>query len=82
MPEIEKTETYHESAIQYNDYLAKAAGEVAELVEDKTVAKWCRSIQKQHEFHSHQHELALQRMREKALNTDIEIPASESAEEN
>lgn len=61
---MSKDVSYHRSAIQYNDEFTTFAADLAERVEHEEVKKWCRSIAKQHEFHSGRHKKALSKLEE------------------
>lgn len=59
---MQKDLSYHQSAIAYNDALAVAAHEIAGKIPHPEVQKWCRSVQKQHEFHAKRHRSALKKI--------------------
>jgi hypothetical protein len=67
---MQKDVTYHRSAIQYNDALAVIAEEQAELVEHPEVKKWCRSVGRQHRFHSKRHRSALAKLEKSTSESD------------
>lgn len=70
---MQKTVTYHSSAVQYNDILAEAARKAAEVVEHKVVKGWCVGIAKQHEFHAERHRRALAKLeRNTSENTIVD----------
>ena len=62
---MKKDESYHESAITYNEDLAIVAEELAEVVPHPIVKKWCRAVAKQHRFHEKRHRAALDKLLQK-----------------
>ena len=74
---ITKDETYHKSAVFYNEEMAKAAENLAENVEHPIIQKWCRAVGKQHRYHEKKHRNALDRMSAKA-NEEMAKVASET----
>lgn len=56
---IQKDASYHASAVRYNEGLAVAAEAISKEVEHEEVAKWSRSVAKQHRFHENRHRKAL-----------------------
>lgn len=67
---MQKSPTYHSSAILYNELLAKAARDASEQVEHETVKQWCIGIAKQHDFHAERHQAALEKIQNAAGSTD------------
>lgn len=57
-----KDRSYHESAIVYNEGLAVAAEEQADLVEHPIPKKWNNAVAKQHRFHEKRHRAALDKI--------------------
>jgi hypothetical protein len=80
---MQDKEVYHASAVQYNEGLALAAEEQANLVQDPVVKKWCRAIAKQHRFHLKRHRAALARLQgsKQPQSTDEESRPKTIAEE-
>lgn len=84
---MQKNVSYHESAIQYNEELAKEAEKQERLVEHPEVKKWCRSVARQHRFHEKRHRSALAKMlkvqaaAEAGELTETEIEADKNAAE-
>lgn len=74
---ITKDETYHKSAVFYNEEMAKAAENLAENVEHPIIQKWCRAVGKQHRYHEKKHRHALDRMSVKPTKGEDEV-ASET----
>lgn len=64
-----KDRSYHESAIQYNEELAEFAEGLAERIEHEEVARWSRSVAKQHRFHAGRHKKALQKLDTQSVKT-------------
>lgn len=68
-----KDESYHQSAILYNEELATFADDLAGKIESEEVARWSRSVAKQHRFHAGRHKKALDKIRKslaKTVNTE------------
>lgn len=59
---MDKNISYHTSAIQYNEELANFAELLAERLEHEEVARWARSVSKQHRFHAGRHKKALSKL--------------------
>ena len=53
---------YHKSAIQYNEELADFAEALSDKLEHEEVARWARSVSKQHRFHAGRHKKALSKL--------------------
>ena len=69
-----KDRSYHESAIVYNEGLAKAAEAQADSIEHPIPKKWNNAVAKQHRFHEKRHRAALEK--ERALGQKaIEVAA-------
>lgn len=64
---MQKTQAYHEAAIEYNEGLAEAAETLAPTLEHEEVQKWCVAVGKQHRFHAKRHRSALNKF---LLKTD------------
>jgi rubrerythrin len=73
---MQKTQAYHESAIEYNEGLADAAENLAPTLKDEEVRKWCTSVAKQHRFHAGRHQKALDKLlkRETPVDEVEQIP--------
>lgn len=69
---MQKTEAYHEAAIQYNEGLAEAAEKLAPTLEHDEVKKWCIAVGKQHRFHAKRHRSALSKLQTKQEATPVE----------
>lgn len=59
---MHKDASYHRSAIQYNEELAEFAEELSGRLEHEEVARWARSVAKQHRFHAGRHKRALSKL--------------------
>lgn len=57
-----KDRSYHESAIVYNEGLAKAAEAQADSIEHPIPKKWNNAVAKQHRFHEKRHRAALEKL--------------------
>ena len=82
---MQKTVTYHSSAILYNYLLAEAARNAAEAVEHPVVKGWCVGIAKQHEFHAKRHRASLAKLESKNASTESKtveatVPATASVQ--
>lgn len=73
---MQKTQAYHESAIEYNEGLADAAENLAPTLKDEEVRKWCTSVAKQHRFHAGRHQKSLDKLlrRETPVEDVEQIP--------
>lgn len=69
---MQKNEAYHESAIKYNEGLAKAAEELAPTIEHEEPRRWCIAVGKQHRFHAKRHKSALEKLRNKQEAPSVE----------
>ena len=67
---MQKTVTYHSSAVLYNELLAEAARDAAGKVDDPVVKKWCEGIAKQHDFHAERHRASQEKLERKNDSTD------------
>ena len=72
----QKDASYHEAAIRYNESLAEHADQLATELQHEEVARWSRSVAKQHRFHAGRHRKALEKLR--AAVTRSAKKASES----
>jgi hypothetical protein len=59
---MQKDQSYHESAIKYNEGLAEAAEILAPTIEHPEVQRWCTAVGKQHRFHAKRHHAALEKI--------------------
>ena len=59
---MQKDQTYHESAIKYNEGLAEFAENLAPTLEHEEVRRWCVAVGKQHRFHAKRHRSALNKL--------------------
>lgn len=59
---MQKDRVYHEAAIQYNEELAQFAEGLSERLEHEEVARWAKSVAKQHHFHAGRHTKALEKL--------------------
>lgn len=74
---MQDKQSYHKSAVEYNEGLAVSADALAETVENDEVKRWCRAVAKQHRFHAKRHNAALMKLREVLANeglTQVESP--------
>lgn len=62
--------SYYESAIRYNEELAKFAADLAPTIEHEEPRRWCLSVAKQHRFHANRHKKALDKLRAKLKSAD------------
>lgn len=69
---MQKDVNYHESAVEYNDELAKFADSLAGRLEHPEVQRWCRSVAKQHKFHAGRHQKALRKLQEQEDGSTVE----------
>lgn len=69
---MKKDETYHNSAITYNEEIAVLAEGLAERIPHPIVQTWCRAVAKQHRFHEKRHRDALEKLRKKAAAAEKE----------
>jgi hypothetical protein len=69
---MQKDASYHKSAIQYNEELADFAEDLAGRLEHEEVARWARSVSKQHRFHFGRHQKALHNLEHptQVINTE------------
>lgn len=70
---MHKDQTYHESAIQYNEGLAEYAENLAPTLENEEVRKWCTAVGKQHRFHAKRHRSALNKLLMKQAAPPVEV---------
>lgn len=68
----QKDASYHEAAIQYNESLAGHAEDVAKELDHPEVARWSRSVAKQHRFHAGRHRKALEKIQSKTGPKTVE----------
>jgi rubrerythrin len=66
---MQKDRSYHEAAIQYNEELEEFAAELAERLQHEEVARWARSVSKQHHFHAGRHKKALAKFDSQSVDT-------------
>lgn len=78
---MDRDESYHQSAIEYNDGLAEAAQKLSESVEHPVIKKWCRGIVNLHRFHAKRHRAALAKMQGLDAEEFDSSPASEPIED-
>lgn len=64
-----KDASYHQAAIQYNDELADFAEDLSARINHEEVARWPKSVSKQHRFHAGRHRKALEKL-ERSSETD------------
>lgn len=62
---VVKDESYHESAVRYNEELQKFAEKLAEETEHPEIKRWCLAVMRQHKYHRGRHLKALSQLREK-----------------
>lgn len=79
---MQKDQSYHESAIKYNEGIAEFAENLAPTLEHAEVQKWCTSVGKQHRFHAKRHRSALNKLLLKqipppveAISDGLDVPA-------
>lgn len=81
-----KDRSYHESAIVYNEGLARAAEEQADRVEHPIPKKWNNAVAKQHRFHEKRHRAALEKIiareREESVDGKTSVERDLEAELN
>jgi len=70
---MQKDQTYHESAIKYNEGIAEIAETLAPTLEDEQVRKWCTAVGKQHRFHAKRHRSALNKILLKQSVPSVEV---------
>lgn len=87
---MQKTEAYHQAAIQYNEGLAEAAEDLAPSLEHEEVKKWCIAVGKQHRFHAKRHKSALNKLQTKqdqdtspveVMTDGLDVPEPDEGEE-
>lgn len=66
---MQKDRSYHEAAIQYNEEIEEFANELATRLEHEEVARWARSVAKQHHFHAGRHKKALAKFDSQDVDT-------------
>jgi len=69
---MQKDQSYHESAILYNEGLAEFAENLAPTLEHEEVRKWCTAVGKQHRFHAKRHRSALNKLLLKQIPAPVE----------
>lgn len=69
---MQKDQTYHESAIKYNEGLAEFAENLAPTLEHEEVRRWCVAVGKQHRFHAKRHRSALNKFLLKQESPPVE----------
>jgi len=69
---MKKDETYHNSAITYNEEIAVLAEGLAERIPHPIVQTWCRAVAKQHRFHEKRHRAALEKLLKKTAEAEKE----------
>lgn len=79
-PEVVKDRTYHISAIEYNEVLAKTAEKLSETLEHPEIQRWCRGVGLQHRFHEKQHKTALERLEHQETGTEEKSVAEQQAQ--
>jgi hypothetical protein len=67
---MQKDAAYYRSAIQYNEELSDFARGLADRLENPEVARWARSVSKQHKFHARLHKKSLARLENNMANDD------------
>jgi len=72
---MQKDQSYHESAIKYNEGIAEFAENLAPELEHEEVQKWCTSVGKQHRFHAKRHRSALNKLLLKKVPAPVEAIA-------
>jgi hypothetical protein len=70
---MQKDQTYHESAIKYNEGLAEFAETLAPTLEHEEVRKWCTAVGKQHRFHAKRHRSALNKLLLRQESPPVEV---------
>lgn len=73
---MQKDATYYRSAIQYNEELSDFARGLADRLENPEVARWARSVSKQHKFHARLHKKSLARVENNYDHDDEETDIS------
>lgn len=76
---IPKDASYHRSAVMYNEELAAFAEELSTRLPHEEVARWARSVSKQHKFHAGRHKKALAKL---AQNSDTKSVETEDGGED
>lgn len=66
---MQKDRSYHEAAIQYNEEIENFANELATRLQHEEVARWARSVAKQHHFHAGRHKKALAKFDSQDVDT-------------
>lgn len=66
---MQKDRSYHEAAIQYNEEIETFANELATRLQHEEVARWARSVAKQHHFHAGRHKKALAKFDNQDVDT-------------
>lgn len=62
---------YHSAAVEYNTRARDHFEQQAADITQETVAKWCRSIANQHEYHRKRHQNALDRLNKKTASVAL-----------
>lgn len=70
---MQKDQSYHESAIRYNEGLAEFAETLAPTLEHEEVRRWCTAVGKQHRFHAKRHRSALNKILLKLPSAPVEV---------
>lgn len=70
---MQKDQTYHESAIAYNEGLAEFAENLVPTLEHEEVRRWCAAVGKQHRFHAKQHRSALNKFLLRQIPPPVEV---------
>lgn len=70
---MQKDQSYHESAIAYNEGLAEFAENLVPRLEHEEVKRWCTAVGKQHRFHAKRHRSALEKFLRKEAAPPVEM---------
>jgi hypothetical protein len=69
---MQKDASYHESAIRYNEEIAKFAEDLEPTLEHDEVKRWSRAVAKQHRFHAGRHKKALNKLQSSDQDNEVE----------
>lgn len=69
---VVKDESYHESAVYYNEEVQKAIEKIAENIAHPVPRKWALSVARQHKYHAGRHRRALTKLREEGAGAVVE----------